>query len=79
MRLVHVWTLADVDSGANRGVGNQLTRRLLARGHEVWGTYRPGTKIAKDDESVKEVREVFVFFRFLVFVFCRVNVNKEVR
>lgn len=66
MRLVDVWTVTDVGSGANRGVGNQLTRRLLARGHEVWGTYRPATKSAKDDESVKEVSFVWSFLALLM-------------
>jgi nucleoside-diphosphate-sugar epimerase len=66
VRLVDVWTLTDAGLGANRGVGNQLTRRLLARGHEVWGTYRPDTKSAKDDESVKEVSFFWSFLAVLM-------------
>jgi NAD(P)-dependent dehydrogenase (short-subunit alcohol dehydrogenase family) len=39
--------------GANRGIGFELTQRLLARGHTVYGTYRPQSR---EDSSVSQLR-----------------------
>jgi NAD(P)-dependent dehydrogenase (short-subunit alcohol dehydrogenase family) len=39
--------------GANRGIGFELTKSLLARGHSVYGTYRPQSR---EDSSVSKLK-----------------------
>jgi NAD(P)-dependent dehydrogenase (short-subunit alcohol dehydrogenase family) len=39
--------------GANRGIGFELTQRLLSHGHTVYGTYRPQSR---DDASVSQLQ-----------------------